>query len=600
MCGIVGVIEKKHSVDAQIISSMLKKIQHRGPDAEGCYFSNTIAFGHRLLSIIGDPIHGKQPFYFKEDLVLVFNGTIFNYLELKKELLSHGYQFTTNTDTEVLLASYHFWGEECVHKFNGMWAFAIHDKPKNRIFCSRDRLGIKPFYYFFNGERFIFASEIKSILEAENIQKANLQAVLQFLETNFTDYNDETFFHGVKKILPAHNLIIHLDSFTISIEKYYDIKLNKEISELSLEDSIKLFEEKFNQSIEYRTRSSVDIGAALSGGLDSAYIAALSSEKLKNKGEELSLFTIGSLEPVIDEIPNAEKVSRFLGVPHIKSYPDKAEFEEVLLEVIKAHEEPFLGISVFMQYFLMKSMKQHNKIVALDGQGADELLLGYPRYAAAFAMTHPFLQTVAFLLKFRSHYGTATHIGILHVIYFSSFFFRKLYLKFRGSYLKRKYKKLIDYSHIKKLSSSYRNIFELQKNEIFWSQIPQLLKYVDINSMYHSIESRVPFLDHEFVEICLSINSNYKIKEGWSKYILRLALKGKVPEEIIWNKKKIGFEAPYKLWWPHSEDIMDTINNSNIIKKLFKKPFKEIKDTELKWRLYNLAVWESTYNMHIA
>ena len=598
MCGIAGIIYKNKNVEAAELEKMTEKIKHRGPDSSGIYMDKNVGFGHRRLSIIDVSDHSNQPFFYK-DLILIFNGAIYNYLEIKDELISHGYSFKTTSDTEVLLLAYDKWGEDCVKKFNGMWSFAIHDKKRNIVFCSRDRFGVKPFYYYADGDQFIFASEIKAVLEIKKVTTVNTQIILQFIETNFTEHNNETFFEGIFKLPGSHSLVYDLKTNVFQIYKYYELEFNAEVSKLNLQDSINLFEEKFQESIKLRLRSDVKIGSALSGGLDSSYIVAISAKQFKVK-KDFNAVTVGSLHKEEDEGDRARIISDCLGIENSIIYPDKNEFEKLIPQVIYSLEEPFGGLSVYMQTFLMKQAQKLGIKVLLDGQGADEVLLGYSNYTAAFLKNHGLKDNVKFLLNLRSHYDISIFKGLLIYLYYSNFNVRKTYLKLRGLGLKSKYKKLIEYNHIRTLNNSYKNIFELQKNEIFWAQIPQLLRWEDMNSMAYGIETRLPYLDYKFVETCLSINNNFKIFTGWSKYILRKNLQKHIPDEIAWNRKKIGFNPPIEEWWPRSEEITNTINNSQIIKELFKDKFNYINDRDFEWKLYNIAIWEKLYDMKIS
>ena len=598
MCGITGIIYKNKNVEAAELEMMTEKIKHRGPDSSGIYMDKNVGFGHRRLSIIDVSDHSNQPFFYK-DLILIFNGAIYNYLEIKDELISHGYSFKTTSDTEVLLLAYDKWGEDCVKKFNGMWSFAIHDKKQNLVFCSRDRFGVKPFYYYADGDQFIFASEIKAVLEIKKVTTVNTQIILQFIETNFTEHNNETFFEGIFKLPGSHSLVYDLKTNVFQIYKYYELEFNAEVSKLNLQDSINLFEEKFQESIKLRLRSDVKIGSALSGGLDSSYIVAISAKQFKVK-KDFNAVTVGSLHKEEDEGDRARIISDCLGIENSIIYPDKNEFEKLIPQVIYSLEEPFGGLSVYMQTFLMKQAQKLGIKVFLDGQGADEVLLGYSNYTAAFLKNHGLKDNVKFLLNLRSHYDISIFKGLLIYLYYSNFNVRKTYLKLRGLGLKSKYKKLIEYNHIRTLNNSYKNIFELQKNEIFWAQIPQLLRWEDMNSMAYGIETRLPYLDYKFVETCLSINNNFKIFTGWSKYILRKNLQKHIPDEIAWNRKKIGFNPPIEEWWPRSEEITNTINNSQIIKELFKDKFNYINDRDFEWKLYNIAIWEKLYDMKIS
>ncbi len=601
MCGIAGLIYKdKTPVKEETLRKMTDKMSHRGPDAEGFFVHENLGFGHRRLSIIDTSESANQPFHFKDKYVLVFNGVIYNYIELKEELKEKGYSFNTTSDTEVLVASYDCWGEECVKKFNGMWAFVIFDSKNNKLFCSRDRFGIKPFYYFSNDNKFVFASEIKPILEIEKVEKVNIQILLQYLIVNLTGHFNETFFEGILKLPASHNLIYDLKTNEFRIYKYYDIEFKKEINKLNLEESIEIFEKKFEESIKIRLRSDVKIGSALSGGLDSPYVTTIANkiiDKQNNCG--FTAITVGSLDEKDDESKLAKLIAETIHVNHDIIVPKSDEFRHDLENVIFMHEEPFADLSVFMQNFLMKEANKLGVKVFLDGQGADEILLGYSRYTAAFLRNHDFISNLKFLKKVKSHYDISILEAGKIYFYFSSYFVRKFRLKRRGTILKNKYLGIINFSKLKKLTKSYKKIFELQKNEIFHFLLPDILRIEDKNSMLFSIESRLPFLDYTFVETVLSINNNYKIRDGWSKYILRRNLEKFLPDEVTYNNRKIGLNPPVNHWWPRSEKILETINNSKIIQEISKKKYTFIADRDLEWRLYNIAVWEKLYNMKL-
>lgn len=600
MCGIAGIINKNNKTEVQISSlkMMAEKIKHRGPDAEGFYIYRNVGFAHRRLSIIDTSSAAHQPFYYEEKYALIFNGAIYNYIEIRKELENLGYFFKTQSDTEVLIASYDYWGEECVNRFNGMWAFAILDKIKNKIFCSRDRFGVKPFYYYSDNNKFIFSSEIKPILEIQPVNTVNTKVLLQYLIINISDVSEETFFDKILKLPGSHNLVYDLATNKYSIYRYYDLKFKEEISRLNLDDSIKLFQKEFEKSINLRLRSDVKIASALSGGLDSSYMLAVASKNVNDKNS-LTAITIGSLNEREDESPAAKIITNTLRVEHDVVIPSVDEFKESLDDVIYSIEEPFGGPSIYMQKFLMKEARSLGAKVLLDGQGADEILLGYSRYTAAFLRNNGLRKNLRFLRDLRSHYDISIMEAVKIFLYYSTFFVRKAFLNNRAKFLKKKYKNRLDFTKIKDLTKSYKNIFELHRNEIFWCQLPELLKWEDKNAMQYGVESRLPFLDYNFVETCLSINNNFKIREGWSKYILRRNLENYLPDKITYNRRKIGFNAPMEQWWPKSEEILNTINNSFIIKKLVRKDLKIIKDRELEWRLYNIAVWERMYNMKI-
>lgn len=602
MCGIAGLIYKNSTiVSEESLKKMTDKMSHRGPDAEGFFVHQNLGLGHRRLSIIDISDSANQPFFLDDKHVMVFNGAIYNYVEIREELIRNGYSFKTTSDTEVLIAAYDFWGENCIKKFNGMWAFAIFDRKKNILFCSRDRFGVKPFYYYTDNEKFVFASEIRPILEIEKVEKVNLQVLLQYLIVNISDQTNETFFENIVKLPGSHNLIYDFKTHEFNIYRYYDIQFRKDINQLNLQESIDLFEKEFENSIKIRLRSDVKMGSALSGGTDSSYVVSIASKFLtaSNEIEKFAAITVGSVDARIDESVMASLTTKVLNVNHDIITPKQDEFKDTFEEVILKHEEPFGGIAIYMQKFLMKETNKLGIKVLLDGQGADEILLGYNRYTAAYLRNHGFLSNIKFLSNVKSHYDISVLQGLKIYYYFSSFFVRKFWLKKRSQILKDKYIRAIDFSNIKKLTTSYRKIFELQKNEIFWCQLPELLKWEDKNSMSYSIETRLPYLDYNFVETCLSINNHYKIRKGWSKYLLRKSLEKYLPDEITYNRRKIGFDAPVNDWWPRSEKDVETINNSKIIQKISKKKFTFIADRDLEWRLYNIAVWERLYNMKI-
>lgn len=601
MCGIAGIIYKdQKQVKEEALKKMTDRMSHRGPDAEGFFIRDNVGFGHRRLSIIDTSESANQPFYFGDQYVLIFNGAIYNYIELREELEKKGYQFKTDSDTEVLIASYDCWKEDCVKKFNGMWAFAIFDVKSNKIFCSRDRFGIKPFYYFTDNNKFIFASEIKPILEIEKITQVNVQVLVQFIAVNLTEQTSETFFQGISKLPGSHNLVYDLVNHTYEIYRYYDIHFNEEISKLSLEDAARLFDKELERSIKMRLRCDVKIGSALSGGLDSSYMASKASKIYKEqKKEKFNVISVGSRDPKNDESYYSKLVSEHLDLNQDLIYPSQKEFRRKINDVIISQEEPFPGLSIYMQNFLMEETNKLNIKVLLDGQGADEILLGYSRYTAAYLRNHSFIKNLKFLLSVPGHYDISIYKGILYYLYFSVFFVRKLRILFRAKNIKSRYRKNIDFTLMKNLTNSYADIFKMQRIEIFWTQIPELLKFEEKNSMAFGVETRLPFLDYKFVETCLSINNNFKIYDKWSKYLLRKNMAGNLPDEVTWRKRKIGFDAPADKWWPYSEEILDKINRSEILQKLYSKKIKKIKNREMQWKLYNIAVWEEIFGMKL-
>jgi len=598
MCGIAGIIDLgDHAVAESQIKQMTDLVAHRGPDGAGSYLYKNLGFGHRRLSIIDLSDAGHQPMALGDDLVITFNGEVYNYIELREELRKLGHQFHTHTDTEVVLAAYKEWGASCVTRFNGMWAFAIHDVKKQIVFCSRDRFGVKPFYYTIIDNKFLFASEIKQFSAFKTKWSANKTILMDYLIFNLIDHKDQSFFEGVSRLPASHNLVYDLNTNTFEINRYYSITLHTDISRLNEPDTIALFKDEMNRSVDFRLRSDVKVGSCLSGGLDSSYLASLASGKYDHAREQFTVITAQAIEEEIDETPFAKMVVDSNDLNWLVTTPTSADFRFFLDDVIYSQEEPFISPSMFMQYFVMKKAKENGVTVLLDGQGADEVLMGYAKYLGAYLKSLSPGQLLANLFRTKHQYGYSL-INILKFhLYFTSFSvrYKRNMHNFQG--LDKKYLDCVDAEMIRKLAESYKDINELQSLEIFSATLPSLLRYEDKNSMANSIESRLPYLDWKFVEMALSINNQFKIKDGWSKYILRCSMNGRLPDEVTWRRKKLGFVAPTALWFDGLPELDQMIHNSPMLNTLFNGKIPAYQDDNIKWRLLNIARWEALYNV---
>lgn len=600
MCGISGIINKnRKTVDNNEIKTINDLISHRGPDDEGFYFEKNFAFGHRRLSILDLSSEGHQPMHYLDRYVITYNGEVYNYLEIKEELQKDGYTFHSHTDTEVILASYDKWGENCVNKFNGMWAFAIYDKEKNIIFCSRDRFGVKPFFYTEIDNKFVFGSEIKQLLEFYEDRYVNKKVLMNYLVIGYENYDNETFFENIFKLQQSHNLIYDLSNNTFIIKRYYDIK--KENLNLNEYESIALYKKELFKSIKLRLRSDVKVGTCLSGGLDSSSIAGIAS--LLNKkyaDEKFVAIHAKSTEKRSDESKFAKEVAKHCNLELNIIEPSKEDFVDILDEVIYTQEEPFRSPSIIMQYFVMKKSKDIGCIVLLDGQGGDETLLGYERYYPAYLLDLNFFEMIrAFFNSSKNSKLTKIEI-IKYFFYFTNSKIRIERLKRKNSFFKNNYMENISFSLVQDNAKNYLNIFDLQYEELYKTQLPQLLKYEDRNSMRNSIETRLPFIDYKVVETALSINNKFKINSGWTKNILRKSIKGILPFEVIWRKNKMGFEAPEKTWLEEIDsDIKNSIEKSDLLKKISEEIPYELLDLTQKWKLFNVAKWEIIYKVKI-
>jgi len=611
MCGIAGFYNSSLNEDqAQTgIEAMLQSIAHRGPDARGTWWNNGLVFGHNRLSIIDLSHEADQPMHYQGN-VIVFNGEVYNYLELRKELISRKYSFTTQSDTEVVMASYLEWGTDCVNHFVGMWAFALYDRTNDMVFASRDRFGIKPFYYINKTNSFYFASEIKGLKPTPVFSNdLNMNQVSRGLQMGWLCYHDETYFESVNALPAAHNLVIRFNTGAISsieISRYWDIYTG-DYSTAGFAEKTEQFRELFSQSIALHMRSDVPVATCLSGGLDSS--AIVSEVQHQNPGtpyKSFSIFYNGDGE--VDERPFIRKVLE--KYPSVYPFYKNPSGEEVGAEFHNAlyHSDvPATGSSFVSQYFLMKLIAENGIKVVLDGQGSDEYLGGY---------MHSYYRLVAdMLLKGKVGHAFSTTGLVADNLQISG---KKKYAHFAKSLLSTMSSEQMLYA------MEYRSYYpflvtpkptrtpfyltdppgsKLDRflyNLMFSTSLPSLLQYEDRNSMAFSIESRVPFLDHRLVEFAFSLCNDDKIKGIETKRILRQSLKGVLPEAIVNRKDKKGFVTPGETKWLRGplHHLVD-INYSNLPflrKDLVKNIMEKHRNGDnsksvLAWRIATLNYW---------
>ena len=551
MCGICGIVRlDKKSVQEPLIRAMMFKMKHRGPDDEGIFVENNVGFGFVRLSIIDLSDAGNQPMISGDGrFVLVYNGEIFNYIEIREELKSKGYYFTTQTDTEVLLKSYIEWKDECLDRFNGMWAFAIYDRQDKYIFAARDRYGIKPFYYYHSQNHFIFSSEISPILAESNKKfKPNDQAIYDFLVFNRTDQTEGTFFEGIKKLQHGHKFRIDLNrgnENVLEIEKWYDLR--SEIKEPF--KGIKDFRDALKSSINLRLRSDVQVGVCLSGGMDSSSIVSILLDDFKKS--DLNTFSavykkgqIGNESDYID-----------LYKPQLKNMffttPDASTFFNDINDFIRAHSEPVPDTSPYAQFKVME-LARGKAVVTLDGQGADELLGGYHYFFGFY-----FRELLIKMKIGRLYHEMKFYLNKHHSTFgLKTFFYFLLPTVIRAitQISKRGYLNIDFVNKHKGIKSTANKVYNSRSLkeallDHFEYKLEHLLKWEDRNSMWFSLEARVPFLDHNLVEHTLSLPSEKFIYNGTTKTILREAMKGTLPEAIRLRQDKIGFSTPEDEWF---------------------------------------------------
>jgi asparagine synthase (glutamine-hydrolysing) len=555
MCGISIAINKQNKeIAKEVIEAMNNIIQHRGPDDEGFYFGTNFAFGHRRLSILDLSKAGHQPFQWK-NLWITYNGEVYNYIELREELKNLGHVFHTSTDTEVILAAFEEWGTNSFLKFNGMWAFAIYDTIKNEIFICRDHFGIKPISFTQTENFFLAGSEIKQFTTSKEFKATiNKDVAIAFLIDGMQNYSEETIFDKVFDLLPGHYLKYDLTTHTFLIQKWYDIELGYSGSEgNSLEESLKSFRELFSSSVRVRMRSDVAIGSCLSGGLDSsAIVTNLYTQKLANK--EFATITSCFVNKKYDEQFYSDQVTDITKFRSIKVYPDLDKmFDDNILEKINYHQDqPVLGGSCFSEYNVFRAAKENGLIVMLDGQGSDEYLCGYPEFYMEhlkqqikkfeFAKAFKWIRNKADHKKISSKQEIGNLFRSLAVIPFAVFI--KKILGKENDILTKAWQTVAKKNRIQFKSKGLK---QLSLNEIKYTSLPWQLHSEDRNSMMFSIESRLPFLCPRLVEFSIGLSDDVKLRDGYSKFILRNAI-SEMPEEVRYRKDKMGFVSPDEVW----------------------------------------------------
>jgi asparagine synthase (glutamine-hydrolysing) len=610
MCGIAGLVARRSNVEVdQVIREMTGRVRHRGPDDEGICARGRIALGHRRLSIIDLSAAGHQPMEYAEGrYAITYNGEIYNYLELRAELASQGFRFRSNTDTEVILAAYAAWGAECLSRFNGMWAFAIHDREKNLLFAARDRFGVKPLYYILTESCFAFGSEIRQLLPLLPATGADVRVVLDFLVTGVHVQSSQTSFAGVASLLPGHWLIYEAEADSCILGQYYDLEQRVNAIHPEAEaDAVGGFRETFEEAIRLRLRADVRVGTCLSGGLDSSSIALLAARMYAaNTNQPFTAITAVSEDLRNSEEAYARRVVERGSLDWVRTRPTYEDFCDLLGHVVEHQEEPFGSPSICMQAFVMRAAQEHGVVVLLDGQGGDETLLGYDRYYPAYCLAlwrdggaRSVLQGMGMTMRNNQNMSAWRLAACL--IFGLCPQARYLYYCWRNSFLSE-LPPLPDW--IPLFASTSRDLRALQVLEVETTGLPSLLRYEDKNSMAYAIETRLPFLDYKLVERSIALEPGLKMKDGWTKYILRQAMGDVLPAEIAWRRNKIGFEAPTKIWLSrHVDTMVEKVSGSQLLRRIcdeqrLERSFRSL-DQGTQWRLYSLVLWEQAFSVTV-
>lgn len=667
MCGISVIVStNEYSIKRDLIS-MTNIIRHRGPDDEGylIYDNNDIfifggsdtppnvyksslpycpknninkesgikgkiGLGHRRLSILDLEATGHQPMISKNGRYgIVYNGEIYNYLELKSELNKLGHEFVTNSDTEVILTSYSQWGVECQHKFNGMWAFVIYDKHTNEIFISRDRYGIKPLYYWFsNTGVFHAASEIKQFQASSNWKaRLNHQRAYDYLFYSITDHTNETMFKNVFNIRPGcfykgrvSDLITDLNQENPKDFRWY--KPFYKGYNGTFENAKYQFRELFKSAIDIHLRADVPVGSALSGGLDSSAIVSYVNIILKrqNKPELQKTFSSCSSDPRYDEKIWMDEVVKHTNVNAYFIYPDGRNVFDMTEKILWHMDEPYQSQSAFLAYHVFEEAKNRNVKVLLNGQGADEYLSGYSTFR--FLRQANMLKKFNFKLLFREIDGINARNKLIHTLKLLYDITPKFFLRYL-SYKTDHYKTINSIVNSENLSfkrihpydvMKYRikRPFDVSYHQILNEPLQKYLRWEDRNSMAHSVEARVPFLDYRLVEFTTQLPIDYLDGPNESKKILTNSMKGILSNSIINRKDKKGFITPEERWvkedyreeflklFEENVEYSKGIINKNKAYKYIKnmQEGKEVFDYKY-WHIILFCIWMKVFKVEL-
>ncbi|MBN1480455.1 asparagine synthase (glutamine-hydrolyzing) [candidate division KSB1 bacterium] len=625
MCGICGIIhpQKDHPVECADVKRMCDVMKHRGPDDEGQYIFENVGLGMRRLSII-DLSTGHQPIYNEDrSMAIVFNGEIYNHQSIRQELQSKGHHFTTKTDTEAIIHAYEEWGVDCVHKLNGMFGFAIWDSRKHRLFMARDRIGIKPLYYYRDEQQLVFASELKSIVQLPSVPK---EIEPKALDTFLTfEYIPSPFsiFKNVHKV-PAGHWLLYQDG-EIKIHQYWCLQYRRSTADvLALEQQL---QDILEDAVKIRLMSDVPLGAFLSGGLDSSSVVAMMS---RHSSEPVKSFSIGFDESTYNELPYARAIAEKYHTDHFEEIirPDATSLTEKILWML---DEPFGDFSVFPT-FLVSEMARKNVTVVLSGDGGDELLAGYDTYIAqrlaakyetlpAFlrkATIEPIINALPPTEKKKGFINRAKRFiegarlpaHLQHVRWM--IFLQRAEKELLYSYDFRNSLNGYDaFGFIEEHFAQATSDDPLDQQEyvdIKTYLVDDILVKVDRMSMAHSLEARVPFLDHRFVEFAATIPSNFRLHGKRTKYILKSALRDELPLTIL-ERGKEGFSIPIKNWIKSELKpmMMSALSEQNIKEKGFFDPscVRRLVDEHLKGqenhshRLWALIVFHMWYDLYM-
>ncbi|WP_292370354.1 asparagine synthase (glutamine-hydrolyzing) [Methanoregula sp. UBA64] len=555
MCGIAGqYCYASGRPDRRLLASMSERLAHRGPDGEGLHTDELVGLVHRRLAIIDLSPDGLQPMTNEDcSLWLVFNGEIYNFVELREELMAKGHVFSSKSDTEVILHAYEEWGHGCLARFNGMWAFALWDEKKQELFCARDRFGIKPFYYTKISGSFLFASEIKALLVHPDVGRTPDDGMLRvYLTWGVQDHCGRTMFEGISQIGPGHAMVVGRDGKAEPF-RYWDVTVNPALSDTRTDDEVATrLRGLLHDATRIHLRSDVAVGTCLSGGIDSSTLTAIISGIIKEDAPE----SVGALQKTFsvvfpktqyDESRYIDEIVAATRVDATMTEPAPADLETDIKRLVYMQDEPFGSLSIYAQYCVMRLAQTKVKVV-LDGQGADELLAGYLGYQASYIR--------GLLKRFNIPAAFSEALGSLKE-------HRGFFVTARAQLRARRGRRTLILGTAQPVDRYAGTLDEVLHRELISTNLPALLHYEDRNSMAFSIESRVPYLDVRLVEYLAGLPLNQKIRNGVTKWSLRAAIVGLVPDSIRCRRDKMGFVTPEECWMKNElRDFMQGIFSS--------------------------------------
>jgi asparagine synthase (glutamine-hydrolysing) len=542
-------------VDDEHFTAMRDCLVHRGPDDQGTWRSSDrlVVLGSRRLAILDRSQMGHMPMVSRSgNSVMVLNGEIYNYIELREQLAQKGYRFTSTGDTEVLLAAYEEWGTDCLSRLNGMFAFAVWDAAQKRLFAARDRFGEKPLFYFYDRARevFLFASEMKALFASGLVEpEANPADVSGFMSGFRPDHGESTMFRGVETLRGGHALTLSSPGFELTTWRYWDLEPEAETHLESDAAYTERFLELLSDSVRLRLRSDVPVGSSLSGGLDSSTIVGLVSRQYRGKRQET--FSARYRDARVDEGRFIQAVCEFNDVENHAVYPDPARYCQEAELIAWHQEEPFPSSSIYAQWNVMRLARDCNVTVLLDGQGADETMAGYHSYLGAHVrdlLAHGSFVDAWHSLREHSRRRSMTSLPVA----MSTLVPPGVRLVARNLSRRRQLHRNFEKSVPRGCPKPENRFANPLKKELYTtltaSVLPALLRYADRNSMAFSREVRLPFLDHRLVEFLFSVPAAQIMRGGVTKMILRDAIRGLVPEVVRERRDKIGFATPERMW----------------------------------------------------